>query len=109
MSSTSSINHLQQENNRYYTFLNLAYFLAVITGIEILIIILPFSKAVIISSLVVLSVVKFFAVILWFMHLIYDKCLLIALFLFGLILAVGTVIALLLLADPGDVAPPVGL
>lgn len=109
MSATVSPNQLRQENSRYYTFLNLSFFLAVITGIEILIIILPFPKSLIAGALIVLSSIKFFGVIFWFMHLIYDKRLLTFLFLFGLVLALGTVAALILLMSPQDLAPPVEL
>lgn len=93
---------LQEERERYYAFINLAMFLAVLTSIEIVIIFLPFASWVIISSLVVLSVIKFFCVILWFMHLIYDKLLCTLLFLAGLIIAVATTTALLLLFAPSD-------
>lgn len=92
-----------QENARYHTFFNLAMFLAVLTGIEIVIIFLPWSSWLIMSVLVVLSVVKFFAVILWFMHLIYDKILCFWLFMAGMVLATGTMIALLLLFSSEDV------
>ena len=82
-------------------------FLAVLTSIEIVIIFLPFASWVIISSLVVLSVIKFFCVILWFMHLIYDKLLCTLLFLAGLIIAVATTTALLLLFVSNDTDPEV--
>jgi len=42
-----------------------------------------------------MSAGKFFAVILWFMHLIYDKKLLFWLFLTGLLLAFATFSALI--------------
>lgn len=85
------------ENARYHTFFNLAMYLAVLTGIEIVIIFLPWSQWIVMTSLLVLSVIKFFAVILWFMHLIYDKILCFWLFMTGMILATGTMIALLML------------
>ncbi|MGE9294682.1 MAG: cytochrome C oxidase subunit IV family protein [Puniceicoccales bacterium] len=93
----------QLENARYHTFFNLAMFLAVLTGIEIVIIFLPWATWLIMTILIALSVVKFFAVILWFMHLIYDKFLLFWLFLAGMVLATGTMIALLMLFSPDDV------
>ncbi|WP_309387764.1 cytochrome C oxidase subunit IV family protein [Cerasicoccus frondis] len=91
------------ENARYHTFFNLAMALAVLTGIEIVLIFLPWASWIVMSILIVLSVVKFFAVILWFMHLIYDKQLLFWLFLAGMILATGTMIALLALFSIDDV------
>jgi len=90
---------LRQENQRYHAFVNLALFLAVLTGIEIVIIFLPWAFWLIMTILVVLSTVKFVCVILWFMHLIYDKILLFWVFLAGLVLAAGTMIALLALFD----------
>ncbi|WP_269540120.1 cytochrome C oxidase subunit IV family protein [Cerasicoccus fimbriatus] len=91
------------ENARYHTFFNLAMALAVLTGIEIVIIFLPWASWLVMTVLVVLSIVKFFAVILWFMHLIYDKQLLFWLFMAGMILATGTMIALLALFSIDDV------
>lgn len=94
---------MRTENERYHVFINIAMALAVITGIEIVIIFLPFPYTVIMTSLIVLSVVKFVAVILWFMHLIYDKILCFYLFMAGMVIATGTLIALLVLMDREDV------
>ncbi|MEO0795205.1 MAG: cytochrome C oxidase subunit IV family protein [Verrucomicrobiota bacterium] len=91
------------ENSRYHTFFNLAMFLAVLTGIEIVIIFLPWATWLVMGGLIVLSVIKFFAVILWFMHLIYDKILLFWLFMTGMVIATGTMIALMLLFSYEDV------
>ena len=107
MSHLVSPEHIQAENRRYYTFINLAFILAVITGVEIVIIFLPIPKGIIVASLIILSVIKFIGVILWFMHLIYDKFLLTLLFFVGLIIAVGITAALLLLLGPEDIAEPV--
>lgn len=104
MSHPATFNELlDQENQRYHAFINLALFLAVLTGIEIVIIFLPWPFWVIMSSLLVMSAIKFVAVILWFMHLIYDKLLCLYLFTAGMILATGTMIALLALFDNEDV------
>ncbi len=88
---------LAEETRRYHHFITLALWLAVITGIEIVAIFLPLAPWVLLLGLAVLSVVKFFAVVLWFMHLIYDNRLLIWLFLSGLILACATFTALIAL------------
>lgn len=90
------------ENERYHAFFNLAVILAVLTGLEIVAIFLPFLRSTLMTLLVVCSVIKFFAVILWFMHLIYDSFFLFAVFLSGLAIAFGTVWALLYLFDPAD-------
>ena len=107
MSHPVSPEHIQTENRRYYSFINLALILAVITGTEIVIIFLPITKEVVMTTLIVLSAVKFAGVILWFMHLIYDKWLLTLLFLTGLAMALGIGIALLFILSPQDVASPV--
>ncbi len=101
MSEASSITAseavLQSENRKYYEFINLGLFLAVLTGIEIVIIFFPWNAFLIFWILVVLSVIKFACVIAWFMHLIYDKILLSVIFLAAMVLASGTVAALMLL------------
>ena len=83
--------------SKFHTFVQLAMILAVITGVEIVIIFIPFSYAVLFTTLVLLSAVKFLAVILWFMHLIYDRVLCTIVFFIGMILAGGTLLALLAL------------
>jgi len=86
---------LAEETRRYHHFITLALWLAVITGSEIVVIFLPLPVALVLGVLGVLSVVKFFAVVLWFMHLIYDARLLFWLFLSGLVLACVTFTALI--------------
>lgn len=106
MSEASSLNpqdHLKDENKKYYHFINLGLFLAVVTGIEIVIIFFPWNPHLIFWVLVVLSVVKFLCVIAWFMHLIYDRLLLTLVFFSGLIIGTGTVAALLLLFSANEV------
>lgn len=89
---------LLAEQKKYFTFMNLAFLMTALTGIELVIIFLPFPGSILIySSLIFLSLVKFVGVIFWFMHLIYDGKLLTIIFLFGMALAGGTAAALLLL------------
>lgn len=89
---------LLAEQKKYFTFMNLAFLMTALTGIELVIIFLPFPGSVLIfGSLIFLSLVKFVGVIFWFMHLIYDGKLLTFIFLFGMLLAAGTTAALLLL------------
>ena len=71
--------------------------LAVITGIEIVCVYLPFAKWLVVTTLVILSTVKFMFVIFYFMHLRWDKLFCTILFFIGLILASGTMWALLTL------------
>lgn len=94
---------LLTEAKRYHHFVTLALWLAVITAIEVVLIYLPFSDGAILGTLITLSVVKFFAVIAWFMHIIYDKKLLIYLFMSGLSIAFATVVALLFLFESAHV------
>jgi len=98
---------LAQESKRYYAFVNLAMFLSLFTGIEIVIIFVRFPPWILMTVLVTVSIVKFFCVIFWFMHLIYDAPLLTILFLAGMVLAGGTMIALLGLIERSDVDPAI--
>jgi cytochrome c oxidase subunit 4 len=83
--------------SKYQIYVQIAMLLAVITGVEIVAIYLPFAKWFIITSLVVLSTVKFMFVIFYFMHLRWDKPCCTILFFIGLVLAGGTMWALLTL------------
>jgi cytochrome c oxidase subunit 4 len=91
------------EHEKYHTFVNLALLLAAITGVELVLVYLPFSSILITTVLVGLSLFKFFAVIAWFMHLIYDKLLLSLVFGAGLAIAAGTVVALMFIMSPANV------
>lgn len=94
------------ENEKYHAFVNLALLLAAITGIELVLVYLPFNLTFITVVLITLSLFKFIAVIAWFMHLIYDKLLLTMAFGTGLSIAAGTVIALMFIFSQEAVAPP---
>ena len=85
------------ETERYHHFITLALWLAAITGAEIVLIYVPLSMPVVLTILSAMSAIKFFAVILWFMHLIYDHKLLFWIFMCGLVLAFATFSALLAL------------
>jgi cytochrome c oxidase subunit 4 len=90
-----SSGHHDAEESKFWIYVQIAMLLAVITGMEIVAIGLPFSRVLLISALVVLSVVKFMFVIFFFMHLRWDKAFCTILFFIGLILAGGTMWALL--------------
>jgi len=83
--------------SRFHTFMQIAMALAIITGIEIVIIFVPVAPWIQYSVLIVLSAVKFMAVIFYFMHLRWDKAFCTILFFIGLILGGGTMAALLAL------------
>lgn len=87
--------HHDAEESKFWIYLQIAMLLAVITGAEIVTIGLPFAKWILVSALVVLSIVKFMFVIFFFMHLRWDKAFCTILFFIGLVLASGTMWALL--------------
>jgi cytochrome c oxidase subunit 4 len=96
VSSEISKDHGQGES-KFHIFVQIAMILAVITGVEIVLVYLPFAKPLLVGSLVILSIVKFMFVIFFFMHLRWDKLFCTILFFIGLILATGTTAALLAL------------
>ena len=85
------------DESKFQVYVQIAMLLAVITGIEIVTVYLPFAKALLVTTLVVLSTVKFMFVIFYFMHLRWDKAFCTNLFFIGLVLAGGTMWALLAL------------
>jgi cytochrome c oxidase subunit 4 len=93
------------EQGKFWIFLQIAMLLAVITGLELVTVYLPFLKWILITVLVVLSTVKFMFVIFYFMHLRWDKAFCTILFFIGLVLAAGTMWALLKLFG-ADAAKP---
>lgn len=93
------------EFSKFQIYVEIAMLLAVITGIEIVCVYIPFAKWIIVTTLVVLSAVKFLFVIFYFMHLRWDKPFCTILFFIGLILAGGTMWALLALFAAKDSLP----
>ncbi len=94
-----------EHQGKFHIFVQLAMILAVITGVEILIIYLPLAKWIITATLIVLSLVKFMLVIFIFMHLRWDKLFCTILFFIGLVLAGGTMWALLAIHGAKDSVP----
>src|SRR5581483_8396447 len=83
------------DESKFQIYVQIAMLLAVITGVEIVCVYLPFAKPLLVTTLVVLSAVKFMFVIFFFMHLRWDKPFCTILFFIGLTLAGGTMWALL--------------
>lgn len=104
-SPASTGSHGHHEASKFHIFVQLAMILAVITGVEIVLIYIPLAKWLIVTSLITLSLVKFMLVIFIFMHLKWDKLFCTILFFIGLILAGGTVAALLALFAVEDATP----
>ena len=94
------------EVSKFQIYVQIAMLLAIITGIEIVAVYLPFAKWIIVTALVVLSTVKFMFVIFYFMHLRWDKPFCTILFFIGLTLAAGTMWALLALFGAEASLPP---
>jgi cytochrome c oxidase subunit 4 len=94
------------EQNKFWIFVQIAMLLAVITGLELVTVYLPFMKWLLVTVLVVLSTVKFMFVIFYFMHLRWDRAFCTILFFIGLFLAGGTMWALLKLFGAEASVPP---
>jgi len=74
--------------------INIAIFLAIVTGIEVLTYFWDFGDFAV-PLLIILMIVKFAVVVAYFMHLRFDNWLFTALFVGGLVLAVAVYIAAL--------------
>jgi cytochrome c oxidase subunit 4 len=83
------------EPSKLHIYVQIAMLLGVITGVEIVLVYLPLAHGLIFSALALLSAVKFMFVIFYFMHLRWDKVFCTILFFIGLVLASGTMWALL--------------
>ncbi len=83
------------EPSKFHFYIQIAMILAVITGIEVVLIYLPIVKWLVVTTLIVLSTVKFMFVIFYFMHLRWDKVFCTILFFIGLVLAGFTMFALM--------------
>jgi cytochrome c oxidase subunit 4 len=70
-----------------WEYIKVAIFLAIITLAEVLIYYVESLGDLLILILIVLSVIKFAAVVMWFMHLRFDSRLFRRLFVTGLVLA----------------------
>src|SRR5688572_13331858 len=78
-------------------YIRIAVILATITAIEVAVVYVEALAPVLIAILLVLSALKFALVVLWFMHLKFDSRLFSGIFVGGLILGAGLLIALLVL------------
>lgn len=84
-----------KEASKLHIYVQIAMVLSVITGIEVVLVYLPLPSWLVIGALALLSAVKFMFVIFYFMHLRWDKVFCTILFFIGLVLAAGTMWALL--------------
>ena len=81
--------------SKFHFYIAIAMILAVITGVEVVLVYLPIAKWFVVTTLVLLSAIKFLFVIFFFMHLRWDKVFCTILFFIGLVLAGGTMWAFL--------------
>jgi cytochrome c oxidase subunit 4 len=93
------------EKSKFDLYVRVAMLLAVITGMEIITVYLPFPYALLFGTLVIASAVKFLFVIFIFMHLRWDRPFCTIMFFIGLILAGGTMWALLKLFSASNSLP----
>lgn len=77
-------------------YIQLAAFLAVVTGLEVYASYADWLGAAFIPSLIIMMVIKFAAVVLFFMHLKFDSPVFGWMFYSGLFLALGVYVATLL-------------
>ncbi|MDB6170573.1 MAG: hypothetical protein JWM88_3437 [Verrucomicrobia bacterium] len=103
--AASTVPGAHAEENKFQIYVQIAMLLAVITGVEIAVIGLPFAKWLLVTVLVVLSTVKFMYVIFYFMHLRWDKAFCTILFFIGLTIAGATMYGLIRLFDAPESVP----
>lgn len=75
-------------------FVKLAIFLGIITAVEVAIYYIPALESMLVPLLLVLSAIKFVAVIMYFMHLKYDDNILTGIFVAALIVSIAVFIGL---------------
>jgi cytochrome c oxidase subunit IV len=103
--ATHAVESPDHGDSKFQIFVQIAMILAVITGVEIVLVYIPLARWFIMTVLIILSAVKFMMVIFYFMHLRWDKLFCTIVFFIGLILAGGTVLALLALFASHDSFP----
>jgi cytochrome c oxidase subunit IV len=80
------------------TYINVAIVLGIITALEVATLYVPgIPNFILVSSLLVMSAVKFFLVVGFFMHLRYDHPILRALFVGPLLIAIAIIVAVMAL------------
>ena len=80
------------------TYVNVAIVLAIITAVEVATLYIPgIPNALLVGSLLVMSAIKFFLVVGFFMHLRYDSPIMRALFVGPLLIAILIILAIMAL------------
>jgi cytochrome c oxidase subunit 4 len=92
------------------TYVHVAIVLAIITGLEVATLYIPgIPGPLLVISLLVMSAVKFFLVVGFFMHLKYDSPIMRALFVGPLIIAIAIILAVMALFSAFVLLPRVVL
>ena len=80
------------------TYINVAIALAILTAVEVASLYVPgIPNGFLVTALLVMSVLKFFLVVGFFMHLRYDSKIMRALFVGPLVIAIAIILALMAL------------
>jgi cytochrome c oxidase subunit IV len=99
----SNVDHtamgIEKEHPTWSTYWKVAVILTLITAVEVWVYYIPsfVASRAFVPSLLIMSAVKFFIVVMFYMHLRYDHKLFRALFTAPLIIAMTTIVALLFL------------
>ena len=92
------------------TYVHVAIVLAIITAVEVATLYVPgIPNPLLVGSLLVMSAIKFFLVVGFFMHLRYDHPILRALFVGPLIIAIAIIVAVMALFSAFILLPRVVL
>ena len=75
----------------------IAAILAVITAVEVAVVYFNIATALLITILIIMSAVKFTMVAMYFMHLKFDNKLFSYMFVGGMVLTLGVILALMIL------------
>jgi cytochrome c oxidase subunit 4 len=102
--------HAQGGHATIKTYINVAVALGILTAIEVATLYIPgIPNTLLVTSLLVMSVIKFFLVVGFFMHLRYDSGIMRALFVGPLIIAIAIILALMALFSAFILLPRVVL
>ena len=90
--------HAQGGHATVKTYINVAVALGILTAVEVATLYIPgIPNTLLVTSLLGMSVLKFFLVVGFFMHLKYDSGIMRALFVGPLIIAIAIILALMAL------------
>ena len=106
--SPAETSHVSHAHPGEAVYIKVALFLAAVTAFEIAVSYLKWAEWVTIVMLIVLSVIKFVAVVGYFMHLKFDNRALRKPFITGLVLAIAIYTIVLLAFTLHSNAPPAG-